>query len=125
MPNDANSGIILKISKTRIAGATITYPVRDPALRWSTEIGYPAFYAPVKEEEEYKSNNDIVVMSGYGDSAVQFTPVLNRSSPPPSMVPCPLLIKPAMRPRYFAYPSLSARLYVNVPSPFDVIISPP
>ena len=48
---------------------------KTAALRWSTEIGYPAFYAPVKEEEEYKSNNDIVVMSGYGDSAVQFTPV--------------------------------------------------
>ena len=48
---------------------------KTAALRWSTEIGYPAFYAPIKEEEEYKSNNDIVVMSGYGDSAVQFTPV--------------------------------------------------
>ena len=48
---------------------------KTAALRWSTEIGYPAFYAPVKEEEEYKSNNDIVVMSGYGDTAVQFTPV--------------------------------------------------
>lgn len=48
---------------------------KTAALRWSTEIGYSAFYAPVKEEEEYKSNNDIVVMSGYGDSAVQFTPV--------------------------------------------------
>ncbi len=44
---------------------------KTAALRWSTEIGYPAFYAPIKEEEEYKSNNDIVVMSGYGDSAVQ------------------------------------------------------
>lgn len=48
---------------------------RTAALRWSTEIGYPAFYAPIKEEEEYKSNNDIIVMSSYGDSAVQFTPV--------------------------------------------------
>lgn len=48
---------------------------KTAALRWSTEIGYPAFYAAVKEEEEYKSNHDIVVMSSYGDSAVQFTPV--------------------------------------------------
>ena len=48
---------------------------KTAALRWSTEIGYPAFYAPIREEEEYKSNKDVMAMSEYSENAVQFTPV--------------------------------------------------
>lgn len=46
-----------------------------PAIvRWSTEIGYPAFYKPATEDPEYKANNDIVIMSEYGDYGCQFVP---------------------------------------------------
>lgn len=47
---------------------------KTACTRWSTEIGYPAFYQPTVDDAGYKENPDIVIMADYGDNACQFVP---------------------------------------------------